>query len=774
MLITIAIGIFSFIVYRNDSIYKHRNTAIAIAQSLSLSIDPDEFIWAIENNEKNEHYINLQRQFDRVKSEVNASFLFAGVVDNSLGLITFMEALLPTDTRTADLNTIVPPEVFPPEFFAAQNLGIAGASGLMPSGVDDTFVIAAYAPIFDSNMNPIGIVGVTLNADEVLAASSMFVLYKIGIVLGVVAVLIWIPIFYIRNFIGKPLVQLSEVSERIAAGDMAINLRTDRNDEIGHVFHSFAKIIKSMDILKDNFREGEEAIRQGRVSHKLKDSRLEGAFNDVLEMTNSIIYEFVDFMGLLSEPIIIIDNELNVIYANDVIKKFTEHENADVTGWHLDKLVNDKFSCNPSLVKAQKEGMPQLEVWIQLQLNPSKLFDLELNAIPFGTQGNVLGMILFMTNISHIGDMQRRTEKINNYRNDRAEKLTENIVVAFEKGDLEINISPSTYDEETEEVALELEAMECVVLKATGTIKSYVDEITVMLKKIADKNFDISINREYTGDFNSIKNSLLMIVDSVGQFIREIQDVSMDVEDGVYKISQSTNKLLSGFNEQTKTARDVLESANKLTTESLKNAKDAKSANDLSVEMQNIAKKGTKHMQDMSKAMEAIIESSKEISKVASIIESIAFQTNLLALNASVEAARAGEHGKGFAVVAEEVRSLAARSAIAAKDTTEMLSKSLEHVDFGAAKTVQTAGVLRSIVEAASAVSEVVENIASISSDQVEEVSKIRDGIENVYRSVVEEDVGIVNDTASICENLSEKTNVLRSMVEEFKVNGRK
>ncbi|MCL2618296.1 MAG: methyl-accepting chemotaxis protein [Defluviitaleaceae bacterium] len=768
-IITASIGAFSFIVHRGSMVDRHSAKAVAIAQSLSLAVNTQEFLHAISADEKNDYYIRLQARFDRVKEEVNASFLFAGLIDYNLGFVTFMEGLAPGDVRTADLNTVLPLEIFPPEFFATRQ-GIAGASGMVPSGVDDTMVIAAYAPIFDDDMRPIGLVGVTLDVDHVLASGNIFLFYQLAIIAGVVFVMIWVPVFYLKNHVSKPLAQLSEASDKIAAGIINVSLHTDRNDEIGHIYRSFSKISENLTILEENLAECESAIRHGAVSHRIKETRLEGSFKDILDMANSIIYEFVDFMGLLTEPVVIVDNNLNIIYANNTIKKYTGHTNADTEGWHIDKLMNNELSKHPSLIKANIECVPQLEVWVTMQLNPQETFDLEMNCIPFGTRGDTLGIIMLMTNMSHVGELQRRTEKISDYRKKRSESLAANIVNAFEKGDLSVKIAKADYDADTKEVGQELEAMEKVVITATSTIKSYVDEITAMLEQIADKNFNISIEREYTGDFGSIKNSLVMIVDSIGRLIREIHTASVEVEDGVSKISGSTKKLLSGFDEQISTAGSVLESANKLTDESRKNAKDAQYANDLSIKVRDNARLGSQHMQDMSAAMDAIIASTKEISNIVGIIESIAFQTNLLALNASVEAARAGEHGKGFSVVAEEVRNLAARSATAAKNTSEMLSRSLAHVDLGAAKTEQTSKALLSIVEAASAVSEAVENISAISTDQVAEISKIRDGIENVYRSVMEEDIGLVNNSADICDALCHKAQRLRSMVEEFKI----
>ena len=773
LLVAIPIGTFAFIVYRNDSIDMHRQTAISIAQSLSIFIDPDEFLWAIENNEKNTYYIALQNQFDRVKADTGASFLFAGIADDNLGMITFMEALLPTDTRTADLNTIVPTEVFPPEFFNAQRLGVAGASYAIPSGVDDTTVIAAYAPIFDRYMRPIGVVGVTLDLNYVLADSNAFVLTIALIIIGVLVIIIWLPIIFVKYYVRDPLDRLSYAADQISKGDISLNFKPEKSDEINQIVRAFQKIIVNMDIIKDNFAEAENAIKHGFVYHKLEDTRLEGVFANVLHMTNSIIYEFVDVLNLFTEPIVVTDENLKIIFANDIIKKLTEKENLDVEGLDLNELLNDDLASHPAVIDALKTGEPQLEVWIKLQLNPSKLYDLEFNCIPFGPQGNygssgeIYGLIMLLTNISHIGDMQRTSEKINTYRQSRTEELVENIVEAFEKGNLAITIPPSVYDEDTKIAAMELEGIERVVLNATGTIKSYVDEISAMLREIADNNYDISINRKYAGDFGHISDSINMIIQSVSVLIGQIQQVSLEVENGSTNITLSEHDFITNFQGQLKIVDEVTDASNKLMEKANRNAQDAKFASDLSTRVQGFAEEGSHHMKEMSEAMRAIIQSSKEISSIVSVIESIAFQTNLLALNASVEAARAGDHGKGFSVVAEEVRNLAERSDKAAKETAKMLAQSLSHVDLGAAKSVQTAGALRSIVEAASATAEAVASIVRESDEQVEEVSKIRGNIELVHLSV-KEDINTVENNAATSEALLTQAKTLKSLVERF------
>jgi methyl-accepting chemotaxis protein len=136
--------------------------------------------------------------------------------------------------------------------------------------------------------------------------------------------------------------------------------------------------------------------------------------------------------------------------------------------------------------------------------------------------------------------------------------------------------------------------------------------------------------------------------------------------------------LAQGAAEQSSAVEQLTVSISQIAAQTGQNAAYANEANELALSARDNAVEGNRQMQGMLEAMEAINESSGNISRIIKVIDEIAFQTNILALNAAVEAARAGQHGKGFAVVAEEVRNLAARSASAAKETTEMIEGSIK------------------------------------------------------------------------------------------------
>jgi methyl-accepting chemotaxis protein len=192
-------------------------------------------------------------------------------------------------------------------------------------------------------------------------------------------------------------------------------------------------------------------------------------------------------------------------------------------------------------------------------------------------------------------------------------------------------------------------------------------------------------------------------------------------------------------------------------------------AADLASTIKHNAEKGSRQMAEMMAAVKEINEAGQSISKVISVIDNIAFQTNILALNAAVEAARAGQHGKGFAVVAEEVRSLAAKSAEAAKETGGLIQNSVEKAELGARIADETAASLEEIVAGISESTTIVQTIAVSSEEQYQGISQINKGVEQVAQ-VVHQNSATAEESASASKEISDQSHMLEDLIMQFQL----
>jgi methyl-accepting chemotaxis protein len=197
------------------------------------------------------------------------------------------------------------------------------------------------------------------------------------------------------------------------------------------------------------------------------------------------------------------------------------------------------------------------------------------------------------------------------------------------------------------------------------------------------------------------------------------------------------------------------------------NADNAREALKLSQTSQQAAEQGESEMRRLNDAMGDISTSSKRIEEIINVIDDIAFQTNLLALNAAVEAARAGEQGKGFAVVAEAVRSLAARSASAAKDITSLIKESVVKIDRGSKLADESGVALKNILAAVRKVSELNQQIASASQEQSTGITQISRAMNDLDQST-QRNAASAEEVAASAEQMSAQALLLRDEVENL------
>jgi len=766
----IPIGLFTYIAHRNEVIEDQGEMAEAIAVTIAALIDPDEFLWAIENNEKNDYYLHLQTMLNQIKADLEISFLYVGIADENLGFITFIEAWLPHEVPASDLNVIQDTDIFWPEFFEAQRLGITGVSDVSPSGVDDTFSISGYAPIFSREGMPIGMVGIDIDITHVIERTYGFILTVIGIIGIVIVVIIWLPIIWVRRYVGRPLKILCEASDKIADGDMNIQFPVMPNDEIGILANSFMRMEQEILAVIAKTQEKSQSIVSGKMQTDTSEYSVKGDFQKIIDCLDEVARGIYQYIGDMPGGIIILDSEYRVSFINKYSKNMGYDSNM-VLGKTIMETIppNEVGSLITKLEQASQTGETVSYPVKTTQPNGS-VSHAHYSIISIkDSGGSTVAYMIYGYDTTLRIQTQERSEKINAYQDFEVLDITRHLSEGLSEGILKFDYEAEPSDNDTSEAAAAYNKIAETLRQSLAFIKQYVDEISYLLKAFADNNYDVEITQSFRGDFSTIKQSAEGLIHSVGTLIAEIQSATQQVESNAGQIAQSAQQLMANFEEQSTTMSELKEAINILSEKTQRNAIDAKAANGLSEQVQVAASVGNQHMEAMSAVMDEIKQSSAEIAKVTTIIESIAFQTNLLALNASVEAARAGEHGKGFSVVADEVRNLAGKSAEAARETSEMIAKSINQVNEGVAKSAQTVKALHSIVEATTGVVEVIANITLASNEQADEINKIQSNVETIYLTA-SDNANAVQANSSVSEELSSQASVLTALVERFKI----
>lgn len=288
--------------------------------------------------------------------------------------------------------------------------------------------------------------------------------------------------------------------------------------------------------------------------------------------------------------------------------------------------------------------------------------------------------------------------------------------------------------------------------------------------RIADGDLATEVVTSTGDELGDVAASFEIMRQRVHDVLTEINHGADQVAAGAKNVSDASVALSQGASQQAASVEELSASIAEIASQTASNAQNAEKANDLTVGTKEKAQQGTEEMQGMLSAMEEINESSANISKIIKVIDEIAFQTNILALNAAVEAARAGQHGKGFAVVAEEVRNLAARSAKAAKETTDMIEGSMEKVETGREIAHKTAAALDAIVGDVSSVADIVANIAKASNEQKLALEQINQGVQQVSQ-VVQANSSTSEEAAAASQNLNQQADIMRSSVGKFRLN---
>ena len=284
---------------------------------------------------------------------------------------------------------------------------------------------------------------------------------------------------------------------------------------------------------------------------------------------------------------------------------------------------------------------------------------------------------------------------------------------------------------------------------------------------LATGNWTANIQKKSDNDV--LGHSMNTMISQVGETLARVRAAVHELNAGTSQIADAAQTLSQGATETAASLEEISASATEIGSQAKHNAETATQANALATSAKIAAETGSQRMQGLNASMAAITESSGQIAKIIKTIDDIAFQTNILALNAAVEAARAGRHGKGFAVVAEEVRSLAARSAKAARETADLIEGSKHRVDEGNRMAKETAEALVEIVSGIVKVGDLVGEMAAASNEQAQGIAQISQGLGQIDQ-VTQQNTATSEETAAAAEELSGQADELRGLIAQFKL----
>ena len=299
--------------------------------------------------------------------------------------------------------------------------------------------------------------------------------------------------------------------------------------------------------------------------------------------------------------------------------------------------------------------------------------------------------------------------------------------------------------------------------------KDNISNITEVLNKFAEGNFDVEIEDNYIGEFIEIKESLEKIVDSINNTFYDIKIVTEQVKDGSEQVASTAQVISEGAINQAGIIQELMAAIGQINEKVKVSTEQANSTNVLTRELGNQIELNNEKMNEMVTAMNKIEESSINIKSIINTIYSISEQTNLLALNAAIEAARAGESGKGFAVVADEIRKLAEESSVAVKNTEILIEDSINNVNDGKNVADEASEALSAVVGKAKEAVELIGTIAELTEQGAMSISEVYNGIDQIAE-VVESNTAISEESAAASEELSSQSESLQNMIDKFKL----
>ncbi|MES0874577.1 methyl-accepting chemotaxis protein [Sinimarinibacterium sp. HSW-8] len=453
----------------------------------------------------------------------------------------------------------------------------------------------------------------------------------------------------------------------------------------------------------------------------------------------------------VSGNVMIADNDRQIVYINAAVADMLTRAEADL------RKVMPHFD-------ARKLLGASIDLFHKNPAHQSQL--LENLRSPYRTQIKVGGLTFGLIASPIVNDRGERLGTVVEWQNRTAEVAVEQevseIVAAAAQGDFTRRIALTGKEGFFKGLAESINRL-------LDTSSAGLDEVARVLGALARGDLTDRVSGEFQGTFGKLKDDTNQTVEQLTKIIQQIQLATETINTAAREISSGNADLSARTEQQAASLEETASSMEELTSTVKQNAENAKQANQLAVGASDVARKGGQVVSEVVTTMSAINESSKKIVDIISVIDGIAFQTNILALNAAVEAARAGEQGRGFAVVAAEVRSLAQRSAAAAKEIKALIGDSVEKVGNGSKLVEQAGRTMEEIVTSVKRVTDIMAEISAASQEQSQGIEQVNQAITSMDE-VTQQNAALVEQASAAARSLEEQAGELARSVSQFRL----
>ncbi len=620
-----------------------------------------------------------------------------------------------------------------------------------------------------------------IKKDQELLASQQSSVEILTIGLAMIALFIGVLIAYFTTQrLTLAINSVANAANKIASGDLNQKIENTSKDEMGMLLTTIDNMRGTLqNIIENDVQSMIDNARQGDLSKRIECDDKVGCYRDLSEGINQlvginqgVISETVNVFSALSNGNL--NTHINADWQGD-FAKIRNDANATIDKLNQTIQVDVQSVINMAAVGdfSQRIGIEGKQgFFLDLAITINQLLDANQDIIQ--DTSRVLGaMSSGHLNQTITGSYQGEFAVLKKDANDTIAKLKDVIEVEIQgvvssalEGNLHDRIDLSNKQGFFKELSSSINQL-------SDVSSQIIFDVSEVSAAVARGDLTKKINADYKGDFGNLKTNVNTTIYRLQDIISEIRQASELVNSGSTEISVGINDLSARTEQQASSLEETAASMEEMTSSVEQSASNAKDANEMTIIAEKCAIAGGETVENAVNAMQSINEASNKIADIIGVIDEIAFQTNLLALNAAVEAARAGEQGRGFAVVAGEVRILAQRSAGAAKEIKDLISRSVDRVNVGSQLVNESGDTLKEIIESVKKVSKEISGLSVATEQQHIGISQVNSAVLNMDQ-MTQQNAALVEQSSAACHGLSEQARNLNEQVSFFNLSGDK